>query len=178
MNILIRALDYILARMSILIMTLLVFTVLLQVFMRYIIGSPVTFTEELSRFLLIWLGLLAASYAYRQRMHLALDLLVQKLKGRQQNVLNIIIHSLIALFAAVVLVYGGIQLVILTWVLDQSSPALGVSMSFVYLVLPVSGIAMIIYAMDFILQEAGFRQDDVATDSLHPGRKTDSLHVE
>ncbi len=178
MNLLIKALDYILSRMSVLIMTLLVLTVLLQVFMRYVIGSPVTFTEELSRFLLIWLGLLAASYAYRQRMHLALDLLVLKLKGKQRNVLNIIIHTLIALFSAVVLVYGGIQLVILTWVLDQFSPALGVSMSFVYLVLPVSGLAIIIYAVHFILQEAGFSEDDEAAQPIHPGRETDSIHAE
>jgi TRAP-type C4-dicarboxylate transport system permease small subunit len=160
MTLLIKTLDYVLSRASILIMSLLVLTVSLQVFMRYVAGSPVTFTEELSRFLLIWLGLLAASYAYRQRMHLALDLLVLKMKGRQRNVLNIIIHSLVALFSLLVLVYGGTQLVHLTWVLDQSSAALGVSMAVVYLVLPVSGIAIVIYAIDFILQEAGLRPHD------------------
>jgi len=69
----IKTLDYVLSRMSILLMTLLVLTVSLQVFTRYVVGAPVTFTEELSRFLLIWLGLLAASYAYRQRMHLAME---------------------------------------------------------------------------------------------------------
>jgi len=178
MNTLIKTLDYVLSRASILIMTLLVLTVLLQVFMRYVAGSPVTFTEELSRFLLIWLGLLAASYAYRQRMHLALDLLVLKLKGRQKNVLNIVIHTLIALFSAGVLVYGGIQLVILTWVLDQNSPALGVSMSFVYLVLPVSGMAIIIYAIDFILQEAGIKDDYKDAEAIHPGRRSDEIHAE
>jgi TRAP-type C4-dicarboxylate transport system permease small subunit len=111
-------------------------------------------------------------------MHLALDLLVLKLKGRQKNVLNIIIHSLIALFSAGVLVYGGIQLVILTWVLDQSSPALGISMSFVYLVLPVSGLAIIIYAIEFILQEAGIRDDGMDAEAIHPGRRTDEIHAE
>lgn len=178
MNLLIRGLDYILARLSVLIMTLLVLTVLLQVFMRYVVGSPVTFTEELSRFLLIWLGLLAASYAYRMRMHLALDLLVLKLEGRQRNILNIVIHSLIAIFSLVVLVYGGIQLVILTWVLNQYSPALDVSMSFVYLVLPISGAAIVIYAIEFILIEAGIRKQDETTEVTHPARKTDEILAE
>jgi TRAP-type C4-dicarboxylate transport system permease small subunit len=177
MSLLIKTLDYVLSRMSILIMSLLVLTVSLQVFMRYVIGSPVTFTEELSRFLLIWLGLLAASYAYRQRMHLALDLLVLKLKGKQRNVLNIIIHSLVALFSLLVLVYGGSQLVYLTWILDQHSPALGVSMSIVYLVLPVSGIAIVIYSIDFILQEAGIRENGAGS-IIHPGRSGDEVHVE
>jgi len=81
-------------------------------------------------------------------------------------VLNIIIHSLIALFALLVLVYGGFQLVILTWVLDQQSPALGVSMSVVYFVLPLSGLAIVIYAIDFILQEAGLRPHDLEPERL------------
>lgn len=178
MNILIKVLDYILSRLSIAIMSMLVLTVLLQVFMRYIVGSPVTFTEELSRFLLIWLGLLAASYAYRQRMHLALDLLILKLEGRRRNILNIIIHSLIALFSAVVLVYGGVQLVVLTWVLNQFSPALGVSMSYVYLVLPISGSAIIIYALDFILQESGLRKRVTDAAPAHPARKSDQVLAE
>ncbi len=164
MNKLIKTLDYLLSRISILLMSVLVFSVLLQVFMRYIIGSPVTFTEELSRFLLIWLGLFSASYAYRQRMHLALDLLVLKLQGRRKVILNIIIHSLIGLFSIAVLVFGGIQLVYLTFILDQYSPALGISMSVIYLVLPISGVAIIIYAVDFILQELGLSESNKVPD--------------
>lgn len=155
MHTLTKFLDYFLSRISIFLMTVLVLTVLLQVFMRYIAGAPVTFTEELSRFILIWLGLLAASYAYRQRMHLALDLLVQKLQGRKKTILNIIIHSLIALFSVTVLIFGGFQLVYLTYILDQYSAALGISMSIVYLAIPISGITMTLYAVDFILQELG-----------------------
>ncbi len=160
MNLLIKGLDYFLSRLSVVLMSVLVLTVLLQVFMRYVIGSPVTFTEELSRFLLIWLGLLAAAFVYRQRMHLALDLLILKLKGRQKVVLNVVIHSLIGLFCLAVLVYGGIQLVILTYELEQYSPAMGISMAVIYLVLPISGITMTIYAVDFILQELGLRESD------------------
>ncbi|MDG5767725.1 TRAP transporter small permease [Balneolales bacterium ANBcel1] len=161
MNLLIKGLDYLLSRLSVALMSVLVLAVLFQVFMRYVAGAPVTFTEELSRYLLIWLGLMAAAYAYRLRMHLALDLLVLKLNERQRVKLNVVIHTLIALFALSVLVYGGIQLVILTYVLDQYSPALGVSMSVVYLALPLSGIAMVLYAVEFILQELGIRRKEV-----------------
>lgn len=160
MNILIKGLDYCLSRLAVLIMSVLVLSVLLQVFMRYVADSPVTFTEELSRFLLIWLGLLGAAYAYRRRMHLALDLLVLKLQDRQRVSLNVLIHSLIALFSVSVLVYGGIQLVYLTWILDQYSPALDISMGIVYLALPISGVTITIYAVDFILQELGIRKEE------------------
>jgi len=174
-NLLIKTLDYFLSRLSITLMTVLVLTVLLQVFMRYIIGSPVTFTEELSRFLLIWLGLMAASYAYRQRSHLALDLLILKMRGRQKVVLNVIIHALIGLFSISVLVIGGIQLVYVTYALEQYSSALGISMGIVYIAVPLSGVAITIYAVDFILQELGLRESDMVTETatseedLHTG---------
>ena len=56
-------------------MSLLVIDVLWQVFSRFILQDPSSFTEELARFLLIWVGLLGAAYAAGQRMHLAVDLL-------------------------------------------------------------------------------------------------------
>lgn len=158
---LIKFLDHTLSRISVLLMSVLVINVLLQIFMRYIVGSPVTFTEELARYLLIWLGFIAASYAYGQRMHLALDLMVNKLKDGKKTALNIVIHSLIALFAISVLVYGGLHLVYLTYILEQYSPALGVSLGVIYIVLPLSGIAIILYAIDFILQEMGMSEKKV-----------------
>lgn len=174
-NLLIKFLDYTLSRLSIILMTVLVLTVLFQVFMRYIAGSPVTFTEELSRFLLIWLGLLAASYAYRQRAHLALDLLILKLKDRQKVVLNIVIHSLIGLFSFTVLVFGGIQLVYLTYILDQYSSALEISMAIVYIAVPLSGVTMTLYAIDFILQELGLSESNKA--GAIPDQTTDKKDI-
>jgi TRAP-type C4-dicarboxylate transport system permease small subunit len=153
MPIVIKFLEWFLSRAVVITMVLLVLTVSLQVFMRYVVSSPVTFTEELSRYLLIWVGLLSASYAYRQRMHLALDLLILKLSGRSKMILNIFIHSMILLFAITVLLYGGYELTYMVIELGQSSPSLGISMGFVYLSLPVSGLAISIYAVDFIRME-------------------------
>ncbi|MEX0684944.1 MAG: TRAP transporter small permease [Balneolales bacterium] len=175
MNTLIKSLNKILSSASIALMSLLVITVLLQVFMRYVVNSPVTFTEELSRFLLIWLGLIAASYAYRQRMHLALDLLVVKLKGRKRMTLNIIIHSLIGIFSLTVLIYGGLHLVYLTYILEQFSAALGLSMAIVYLAIPISGIAILIYAIDFILQELGMSESNALSNAALNEK---DIHVE
>jgi TRAP-type C4-dicarboxylate transport system permease small subunit len=162
----IKVLDTVLSRANIALMVLLVLTVSLQVFMRYIASSPVTFTEELSRYLLIWLGLLAASYAYRMRMHLALDLLILKMKGGQKVVLNVIIHLFILFFALTVLLYGGLKLVWLTYSLKQTSAAMGISLGVVYLALPISGVAISIYAIDFIRQELSGEAEELATTPL------------
>lgn len=148
-----KYLDVFLSRTLIAVMILLVLTVSMQVFMRYVMSSPVSFTEELSRYLLIWVGLLSASYAYRRRMHLALDLLVLKLQDSNKVALNVFIHSTILFFSLAVLGYGGFELVYMVVELGQSSPSLGISMGFVYLALPISGVAMSIYAIDFIRME-------------------------
>jgi TRAP-type C4-dicarboxylate transport system permease small subunit len=153
MQTLTNLMDTILKRVVVSVMVLLVLTVTFQVFMRYVASSPVTFTEELSRYLLIWVGLLSAAYAYRVRMHLALDLLVLKLHGSNRALLNLVIHGVILVFSMSVLVVGGIRLVMLVTELGQTSASLGISIGVVYLALPISGLAISLYALDFIRQE-------------------------
>ena len=62
------------------------------------------------------------------------------------------IHSIVILFALFVLVIGGVRLVNITLTLNQISPALGIPMGYVYLVLPLTGILMIYYSLVFIVQ--------------------------
>ena len=71
--------DKVLAWIVIVVMAVLVIDVLWQVFTRFILRDPSSFTEELARYLMIWVGLLGAAYAAGKRMHLAVDLLPTKL---------------------------------------------------------------------------------------------------
>lgn len=118
-----------------------------QVVSRYALNSPSSWTEELARFALIWIGLLGAAYAYHLKMHLGLELLIHRLQPASGRRLQITLHSLTILFSALVMVYGGIKLVAMTHELQQFSPALGWSMAWVYLCLPISGVMLIIYAL-------------------------------
>jgi TRAP-type C4-dicarboxylate transport system permease small subunit len=127
-------------------MGLAVLNVLWQVFTRYVMSSPSAYTDELSRYLLIWVGLLGASYAAGKRMHLAIDLLPQRLTGRAHEALALLIQALIAVFALVVMVFGGLRLVSLTLMLEQTSAALQVPLGYVYLALPASGLLIVFYA--------------------------------
>lgn len=119
-----------------------------QVVTRFVLGSPSGFTDELARFLLIWLGLLGAAYAVGQRMHLAIDLLPQALDGRPRAraLLGLVLQGAVLAFALGVMVYGGGNLVRLVTLLEQRSAALGVSLGAVYSVLPVAGAAISLYA--------------------------------
>ena len=79
MNKIIRIIDAFLTRFLILLMLLLVGSVLWQVISRYVFASPSSWTEEIARFLLIWISLSGAVYAFRTGMHLGLDILPKKL---------------------------------------------------------------------------------------------------
>ncbi|GAB5535094.1 MAG: TRAP transporter small permease [Rubricoccaceae bacterium] len=142
------ALDRILAWVCVGLMAASVLNVTWQVIARFVLGSPSGFTDELARFLLIWLGLLGAAYAVGQRMHLAIDLLPRALKAkpRARAVLGIVLQGCVLAFAAGVMLYGGGNLVRLTTLLEQRSAALGVSLGAVYSVLPIAGAVITVYA--------------------------------
>ncbi|MEA3288384.1 MAG: TRAP transporter small permease [Candidatus Marinimicrobia bacterium] len=152
MNTLITLLDKALSRFLISLMAFIVLVVTWQVITRFLMSTPSSYTEELARFLLIWIGVLGSSYALRTRAHLGIDLLSTKLEGRAKGLLIIGIYLLVILFALLIMVIGGIRLVSLTFNLDQISASLGIKMGYIYLVLPLSGSIMIIYSSDFILK--------------------------
>ncbi|WP_307336319.1 TRAP transporter small permease [Caldalkalibacillus uzonensis] len=121
----------------------LVLGALWQVFSRYVLNAPSTFTEELLRFVLIWVAMLGASYAFGTNQHLAIVFLRNKLKGRRQQVVRMINDLLVICFAAVILVKGGYDISIST--MTQVSPILKIPMGYVYTILPISGVIIIIY---------------------------------
>lgn len=117
-----------------------------QVVSRYAIGNPSQWTEELARFLLIWISLLGGAYAYQQRAHLGLDLLAPKLSTKQQRWHRLSMSVLVLIFALAVLTFGGGMLVYTTWTLEQYSAALNVPMALVYCALPWSGLMLLAYS--------------------------------
>lgn len=128
-----------------LLMGLMFLAVLWQVFTRYLLGAASTFTEELARFLLIWIGLLGSAYISGSNMHLAIDILPQKLKGKNKQILSLIINIIIILFAATALIIGGGKLVYITYLLGQTSAALQVPLAYIYIIIPISGVLVIYY---------------------------------
>ncbi len=151
MKSLITLLDKALSKTLVLLMAAIVLVVTWQVATRFLMASPSSYTEELARFLLIWIGVLGGSYALRTRAHLGIDIMTTKLHGRQKDMLMVGIYLAIILFSALILVAGGIKLVSLTFTLNQISASLGIKMGYIYLVLPLSGVIMIIYSLDVIL---------------------------
>lgn len=134
-----------------LLMVFLVLNVSWQVITRFILPEPSSYTEEVARFLLMWIGLLGAAYAYRKKMHLGIDIISEKLQGRAKYVTTLFVYFLTLLVAIAVLIVGGMNLVLLTLELNQLSSSLGLPMGLIYLCLPLSGFLIVLYTVEMLL---------------------------
>lgn len=159
MKALLRIVDRLLSGTLVVLVAAMVASVTWQILSRYLFVVPAAWTEELARFLLIWIGMLGAAYAYRKHSHLGLDLLSGKLTGKGEAGLNIFTHLLCLSFASIVLVVGGGSLVKMTWELRQYSAAIGLPIAFVYAVIPVSGALIGLFAIFGMLQGAAEGKD-------------------
>lgn len=124
-----------------------VIVVTIQVFSRFVLQSPSSITEELSRFLLIWIGLLGGAYGYHSNAHLGLDIITNRLTTLRQHWVAIGAHLLIMFFAIAVMVIGGISLVALTFDPPQISAAMEVKMGYIYSAVPISGMLIVFIAL-------------------------------
>jgi TRAP-type C4-dicarboxylate transport system permease small subunit len=152
MSTVLRLVDKLLILALAALVTSMVAAVTWQVLSRYLFVVPAAWTEELARFLLIWIGMLGAAYAYRTRSHLGLDLLPARLSGAGKTGLHILTHVVCLMFAITVLVVGGSSLVTMTWELKQYSAAMGLPIAYVYSVIPASGVLICVFALVGIFQ--------------------------
>lgn len=125
----------------------LVLDVLWQVFTRYVLKNPSSWSEELATFLLIWVALLGAAVALNRGAHLGIDYFMGKLPARARLYTEVVVFVCVFLFCLTVMVIGGIQLVSNTLRLGQVSPALGLRMGYVYVAVPFSGVFLTFYGI-------------------------------
>ncbi len=126
---------------------LLVIDVLWQVFSRYVLNTSFSFTEEFARFALIWLSILGAAYLNAKREHLSMDFLYQKFSLKNQKKVSILIELFILLFALIVMVIGGLNLVYTTLHLEQLSGTLRIPLGYIYAILPFSGLLIMYFSV-------------------------------
>lgn len=129
------------------IFALLVLDVSIQVLSRHWMGSSFSWTEEFARFSLIWMTILGAAYLNAKREHLSMDFLYQKLSDVNKRKASILIEVFIFLFALIVMVIGGFNLVYITLHLEQLSGSLQVPLGYVYAILPFSGLLIMCFSI-------------------------------
>lgn len=134
--------DKILSIACAVLLTFMTVLVLIQVFSRYILNSPVAFTEELVRYSLIWTGFIGAAYAFSTRDHMSLTLIRDKFTGKAHTALLVVIDGLILLMAIFVFTIGGFKLAVSAS--REFSALLGIPRSLVYSIAPISGVFIVL----------------------------------
>jgi TRAP-type C4-dicarboxylate transport system permease small subunit len=143
--------DAILEKLVLFILALMLLSVVWQVFSRFILRNPSTITDEISSFSLIWLGLLGAAYATGKHLHLAIDLIPEKVVAKRQTLFDTIVYVSTFIFAFTVMVIGGFRLCQLSFQFGQTSATLEIPLGIIYLVVPVSGILICYYSIDTLI---------------------------
>jgi TRAP-type C4-dicarboxylate transport system permease small subunit len=121
-----------------------------QVFFRYGLNQSLFWSEELARYLLVWLTFLGATVAYRRGAHPRIDLFASRLGPASARALRIAAHLVAMAFFGLLVVYGA---QFAHFVRQQISPALQLPMWIVLLVLPLSGALLILHAAAGIAAE-------------------------
>jgi TRAP-type C4-dicarboxylate transport system permease small subunit len=122
-------------------MAFLVVVVVASVFFRYILLSPFTWSEEVGRYVMIWLGFLAASLAVRQGLHVGVEFVVQSVRPGVAAWLRGLARAATIGFLLIVTGYG---FVLVTNLWEQWSPVMDIRMTWPYLAIPVGGLLMLI----------------------------------
>ena len=118
--------------------------VLGQVFLRYFLGDPTTWSDELARYLFVWCAFLGWVIAARRRSHLAIASLPQRASPRVRAVLELAAAAAAFAFAAI-LVFYGTRIALRNF--DVGTTALFFTMGVVYAIVPFAALAVGLHAL-------------------------------
>jgi len=132
------ALDY----SSILFFIFLFVFVTLQVILRYVFSNPLSWTEELSRFSMVWLTYIGAIIAMRENKHITIYVLDKILSDKLRKGINILSKSFSLIFLLIVFYYGVKKVVLNLYI---RSTVTEWSLGIIYLCIPIGALGMIIF---------------------------------
>jgi TRAP-type C4-dicarboxylate transport system permease small subunit len=140
-----RILDLIVGSACCLILAGMIAVLAWQVFSRYALNAPSTFSEEILRYGMIWSSFLGAALACSRGTHMAVDLVREASKGWVRRALTILVPVSFLVFSVSVLILGGLQAVEIAG--GQRSAVLQIPINWVYAAMPVGGSLLAIYSL-------------------------------
>jgi len=141
---------WVLEKIVTIMITATVVIILLQVFMRYVVSSPLSWTEQVARYLFIWMMMLGIPIMFHRKMYMAFDLVFDSLSPKAQRVLGIIIKATIGVFA-IFFFRHSLTLCIKTW--GRMTSGIKIPLYCIYLAQPVSAFCIFCVMVSQILAE-------------------------
>jgi len=143
-----KVLDRFLGKAAEIITALAVFVQMVLIFVavcfRYFLNSPLTWSDELSSYLLVVVTFFGAYGALRLNLMAKIELAINSIPIDVRRFLVLLANLATFIFVAIV-IYSGVLLTLSPAVVQQKSPALGLPMYWVYVVVPLASIMMVIH---------------------------------
>ncbi|HLR51698.1 MAG TPA: TRAP transporter small permease [Candidatus Avamphibacillus sp.] len=143
-----KGLDKLCILLLILITAIMTVSLVIMIFGRNFFNTSFESLEEISRFTLVWLTFFGSAIAYKRKEHMGMDFIVSKLNGKLSTYVSFV-QDVIAFILFSLFIYYGTELVVFN--VDTISLQSGISMGYVYTVIPISGVIMLVHAIDHIL---------------------------
>ena len=126
------------------ILVAIVLVTFLQVLFRYIFHLSLAWSEELAKYLFLWLASLAAAYAFKTKSHFALRFLVDRFGKRLQRITETLVAFIVSGFLAI-FIWKSVEYTI--GMAKQVSPSIQMSMAIPYSSVVVGGMLMLYYVL-------------------------------
>lgn len=134
-------------------LSVMAFTVLLQVLTRFIFDMPLRWTEELSIYILAWVSFLGASVGIKRWAHIGVEAFVVLLPQRMQRYAKLLSLALCMVFFFIMFFFG-LGIVQKQFTTGQVSPAMRIPMYVAYLSVPIGGGFMLIRSIQLFYKIA------------------------
>jgi len=118
------------------------FITTVTVFTRYLLNFVPSWSEEVPRYLLVWITYLGAALAVKFKEHISLDVFFNLMPVRARQVGHILLNGLIAVVGTIMIVYG---IALVSQFKDDLMESIPVTNFWLYLVMPISGTLMLLY---------------------------------
>lgn len=118
-----------------------------QVTMRYVFNAPLTWSEELATFALVWMSFLGAILCMRDHEHIEIEVLVDQFPAKIRKGIVLISRIISAVFL-VILAWYGADLTEQNF--TTTSPANNIPMGYVYIIIPIGALGMLYYVLKSI----------------------------
>ena len=138
-------------------MCVLVVVTFLQVFCRFVIKVPISWSEEVARISFVWLILMGAAVCVKENSHLSLEIVTSLLSPKARSGMKIFVSAAIILVSLVLLTAGG------SYVLrsvGKTTVTMPIPANCVYVAAPISAVLMIIFSIENIVEELKRRKEE------------------
>lgn len=142
-------LDKILVVGSVIICLALTLNMIIAVFFRYVVHQPIFWADDLSLYLFCWITFLGGSLAVNRSAMAAVTILYDRLSPKFQQIVSIFIQVTMFIFASLIGFYS-LYWVVSPSVLNQTSPTIPISMSYLYSIVPVSMGCIVVFTINNI----------------------------